>query len=137
MIPNVDPEDINPEDVDLERRTKVYQSIVGCINTGSPLVPDLTSVLLTPSYHPTTRHLITSTTRLCHPYALKYLYSTCDYGISFHSFSSTTLNGFTHFPQHHDRKAYNLLNAISPLHSATYVGVDNSATSFLRVPYSN
>jgi hypothetical protein len=39
-------------------------------------------------------------------YALKYLYSTADYGISFHSDASNTIQAFNHFPHHHDKEAY-------------------------------
>ena len=39
-------------------------------------------------------------------HALKYLYSTCDYGISFHSDASNTLQAFSHFSSHHDKEAY-------------------------------
>ena len=98
-IPNVD-----PEDVDLKWRTKVYQSIIGCINwlatctrpDISPALTFLSSYNLAP-HHQHYKAAI---------HALKYLYSTCDYGISFHSHSSTSLNGFTHFPHHHDKEAY-------------------------------
>jgi hypothetical protein len=39
-------------------------------------------------------------------HTLKYLYSTNEYGISFHSNSSSTLQAFNHFPHHHDKEAY-------------------------------
>jgi hypothetical protein len=39
-------------------------------------------------------------------YALKYLYSTAEYGISYHSNASTTIQAFNHFPAHHDKEAY-------------------------------
>ena len=38
--------------------------------------------------------------------ALKYLTSTIEYGISFHSKSSSTIQSFNHFPRHHDIEAY-------------------------------
>ena len=39
-------------------------------------------------------------------YALKYLTSTNEYGISFHSESSAKIQAFNHFPNHHYREAY-------------------------------
>eukprot|EP00804_Cyclotella_cryptica_P021434 CCRYP_005776-RA/>CCRYP_005776-RA protein AED:0.13 eAED:0.00 QI:0/0/0/1/1/1/5/0/1584 len=45
-------------------------------------------------------------------HALKYLYSTADYGISYHSNASHTLQAFNHFPAHHDKEAYT--DAIPP-----------------------
>ena len=37
---------------------------------------------------------------------LKYLYSTSEYGISFHSAANQTIQAFNHFPHHHDKEAY-------------------------------
>jgi len=94
----------DPNEGDFKRRTKVYQGIVGCINwlatctrpDISPALTFLSSYNLAP-HHQHYKAAI---------HALKYLYSTCDYGISFHSRASTSLNGFTHFPHHHDKEAY-------------------------------
>ena len=47
-------------------------------------------------------------------HALKYLYSTNEYGISFHSNSSSTLQAFNHFPHHHDKEAYTDATPPSP-----------------------
>ena len=46
-------------------------------------------------------------------YALKYLFSTSSYGISYHLNASNTLQAFNHFPAHHDKEAYS--DAIPPL----------------------
>lgn len=45
-------------------------------------------------------------------HALKYLYSTADYGISFHSDASNTIQAFNHFPHYHNKEAYS--DAASP-----------------------
>ena len=47
-------------------------------------------------------------------HALKYLYSTADYGISFHSNSCNTIQAFNHFPHHHDKEAYTDATPPSP-----------------------
>ena len=91
-------------DPDQPRRTKVYQSVVGCINwlatcTRPDISPCLT-FLASYSHQPSYQHYKSAI------HALKYLYSTCDYGISFHSDASNTLQAFNHFPSHHDKEAY-------------------------------
>jgi hypothetical protein len=92
------------DDPDQKRRTKVYQSIVGCINwlatcTRPDIAPCLTFLA---SYNncPSHEHYKSAL------YALKYLYSTAEYGISYHSNASTTIQAFNHFPAHHDKEAY-------------------------------
>ena len=47
-------------------------------------------------------------------HALKYLYSTANYGISYHSNCSATLRAFNHFPNHHDKEAYSDATPLSP-----------------------
>jgi hypothetical protein len=94
----------DPKDPDLKRRTKVYQSIVGCINslatsTGPDVAPVL-SFLAFYSHAPSHQHYKLAL------HALKYLYSTADYGISFHSDASNTIQAFNHFPNYHDKEAY-------------------------------
>ena len=91
-------------DPDLKRRTKVYQSIVGSINwlatcTRPDIAPCLT-FLSTYSCKPNVQHYRAAV------HALKYLYSTSEYGISFHSDAPDTLEAFNHFPDHHDKEAY-------------------------------
>ena len=39
-------------------------------------------------------------------YVIKYLRSTIDFGIAFHSDSMEMTTGFLHFPFHHDVEAY-------------------------------
>ena len=50
-------------------------------------------------------------------HALKYLYSTSEYGISFHSDACSALQAFNHFPHHHDKEAYNDATPPSPSES--------------------
>lgn len=45
-------------------------------------------------------------------HAVKYLYSTADYGISFHSDASITIQAFNHFPHYNNKEAY--LDAAPP-----------------------
>eukprot|EP00956_Cyclotella_meneghiniana_P012602 scaffold17913_cov36-Cyclotella_meneghiniana.AAC.1 len=91
-------------DPDQKRSTKVYQSIVGCINwvatcTRPDIAPALTFLA---SYNqcPSHGHYQAAL------HALKYLYSTSEYGISNHSDASNTIQAFNHFPSHHDKEAY-------------------------------
>lgn len=91
-------------DPDLKRRTKVYQSIVGCINWLATCTrPDVSPVLsFLASYSNARSHQHYKSAI----HLLKYIYSTADYGISFHSNDSNTLQAFNHFPHHHDKEAY-------------------------------
>ncbi|KAL7529706.1 LOW QUALITY PROTEIN: hypothetical protein ACHAWF_003089, partial [Thalassiosira exigua] len=71
----------DPNDPDLKRRTKVYQSVVGCLNwlttcTCPDLAPDLT-FLASYMQAPSVQHYRSVT------HALKYTYLTAEYGISF------------------------------------------------------
>ena len=95
---------IDPLDPDLPLKEQVYQSIIECINclatcTRPDIAPALTFIashrnVPHPQYYKTAVH------------ALKYLTSTNEYGISFHSQSSSTIQAFNHFPHHHDKEAY-------------------------------
>ena len=93
-IPPVDP--LNP---DLNRRRQLYQSIFGCINwlatcTCTNIVPVLTFLAsYSNSTHP--QHYKAAVN------ALKYLTSTNEYGIYFHSDSSDKIQAFNHFRHHH------------------------------------
>ena len=94
----------DPSDPDLERRTKVYQSIVGSINwlaqcTRPDIAPALT-FLASYLQAPSAQHYKAAI------HALKYLFSTSEYGISFHSDAPSTLQAYNHFPHHHDKEAY-------------------------------
>ena len=98
-IPPVDP--LYP---DLPRQKLVYQIIVGCINWIATCTHPYISPALT---------FLASYINVPHPqhykaavHALKYLTSTREYGISFHSKSSSTIQTFNHFPYHHDKEAY-------------------------------
>ena len=98
-IPAVDP--LNP---DTPRQRQVYQIIVSCINwlencTCPDIPPALTflaSYISAP--HPQQYKVAVHT--------FKYLTITNEYGISFHSQSSSTIQAFNHFPRHHDKEAY-------------------------------
>lgn len=101
-----------PDDPDQKRRTKVYQSIVGCINwlatcTRPDISPALT-FLASYNQRPSHGHYQAAL------HALKYLYSTADYGISYHSNASNTIQAFNHFPSHHDKEAYDDATPPSP-----------------------
>ena len=106
-IPNAD-----PKDPDLKRRTKVYQSIAGCINwlacctrpDVSPALAFLSSYNMAP-HHQHYKAAI---------HVLKYLLSTSEYGISFHSDASQSLQAFNHFPHHHDKESYSDATPPSP-----------------------
>ena len=93
-----------PNDPDQKRITECYQSIVGCINwlatcTRPDVAPVLT-FLASYNQNPSHEHYKAAL------HALKYLYSTADYGISYHSNASSTIQAFNHFPAHHDKEAY-------------------------------
>ena len=106
-IPTVD-----PLDPDILRRRQVYQRIVGCINFLATCArPDIAPVLA----------LLASYRDFPHPqqykasvHALKYLTGTNEYGIPFHSKSSSTIQAFNRFPRHHDREAYTEATDPSP-----------------------
>jgi hypothetical protein len=102
----------DPKDPDLKRRTKVYQSIVGCINwlatSTRPDVSPVLSFLASYMHAPSHQHYKSAL------HALKYLYSTSDYGICFHSDASNTIQAFNHFPHFHDKEAYTDASPPSP-----------------------
>ncbi len=60
----------------------------------------LISFLATYNHHPTSQHMDASL------HAIKYIRSTVEYGIVFHSNSASTASAFLHFPFHHDVEAY-------------------------------
>ena len=102
-------------DPDLKRRTKVYQSIVGSINWLATCTrPDISPVLTFLASYSNAPHAQHYKAAI---HALKYLYSTSEYGISFHSNSCATLQAFNHFPHHHDKEAYNDATPPSPSES--------------------
>ena len=92
------------DDPDLARRTKVYQRIVGSINwlatcTRPDVAPVLT-FLATYTNSPSQQHYKAAV------HAMKYIVTTAEYRISFHSDACQTLQAFNHFPHHHDKEAY-------------------------------
>ena len=102
LIDSIPP--IDPLDPDLNREQQIYQSIVGCINwlvtcTRPDIAPVLT-FLASYSNSPHQQHYKAAV------HALKYLKSTNENGISFHSESSATIQSFNHFPHHHERESY-------------------------------
>ncbi len=98
------------EDPSFLRLRAQYQSIVGSLNwLATNTHPDLapvTSFLATYNHHPTSQHMDAAL------HAIKYIRSTVEYGIAFHSNSESTASAFLHFPFHHDVEAYN--DAIPP-----------------------
>ena len=109
-IDSIAPADAN--DSDLARRTKVYQGIIGSINwlatCTRPDVSPVLSFLASYNNNPSHQHYKSAI------HALKYLYSTSEYGISFHSNANHTLQVFNHFPHHHDKEAYTDATPPSP-----------------------
>jgi hypothetical protein len=109
----------DPDDPDQKRRTKCYQAIVGCINWLATCTrPDVSPALtFLASYNtkPSAQHYKSAL------HVLKYLYSTSEYGISFHSDAQNTIQAFNHFPHHHDKKAYS--DAIPPLSPASCINL--------------
>ena len=104
---------VDPLDSDIPRQRQIYWSIVGCINwfvtfTHSDITPVIT---LIDSYRnsPHPQHYKSAV------HALKYLTSTHEYNISFHSESFSTIQAFNQFPHQHDREAYT--EATSPFPS--------------------
>jgi hypothetical protein len=102
----------DPKDLDLKRQTKVYQSIPGSLNWLATCTrPDLSPVvsfLASYSHAPAHQHYKAAI------HVLKYIYSTADYGISFHSNASNTTQAFNHFPHCHDKEAYTGASPPSP-----------------------
>jgi hypothetical protein len=74
-------------------------------NTRPDLTP-VTSFLAAYNHNPSASHVDSAM------YVIKYLRSTIDYGIAFHSDSTEMTTGFLHFPFHHNVEAYK--DAIPP-----------------------
>ena len=110
---------VDPLDPDLPRRRQVYQSIFGCINwletCTSTDIAHVFTFLASYRNYPHPQHYKATV------HALKYLTSTNEYGISFHSESSATIKAFNHFTHHHDREAYTEAtdNSTSEFHQLT------------------
>ena len=103
---------VDPLYLDLNHRQKIYQSIFGCINwLATCTYPDIAPVLTfiaSYSNYPHQQHYKAAV------HALKYLTSTNEYVISFHSESLATIQAFNHFPHRHDRESYTEATASSP-----------------------
>ena len=102
----------DPIDPDCPRQRQVYHIIFVYINWMATCThPDIDPALT----------FIDSYSNSPHPqhykaavHALKYLTSTNEYGISFHSQISSTIQASNHFPHHHDKEAYSESTAPSP-----------------------
>ena len=92
---------------------QVYQSLVGYNNwIVACIFPEIVPVLIfIASYRnaPHTQHYKVIV------YYIKYLTTTNEYEISFHSKSSSTIQAFKYFPHHQDKEAYTEMTA--PSHS--------------------
>ena len=93
------------EDPSFLRLRALYQSVVGSLNwLATNTRPDLapvTSFLAAYNHYPTQQHMDAAL------YAIKYVRSTVEYGIAFHSNAHIQSSAFVHFPFHHDIEAYN------------------------------
>jgi hypothetical protein len=130
-IPNPD-----PKEPDFKRRRKIYQSIVGCINWLATCTrPDVSPALTFLASYSTAPHIQHYKSAL---HVIKYLISTADYGISFHSNAGHTTQAYNHFPVHHDREAYTDAtprlqpSAHASRPSPTLAGEDNSGMQFQK-----
>eukprot|EP00804_Cyclotella_cryptica_P030276 CCRYP_019237-RG/>CCRYP_019237-RG protein AED:0.47 eAED:0.39 QI:0/0/0/1/0/0/2/0/316 len=78
--------------------------MVGCINwlatCTRPDVSPVLTFLVSYSNNPAHQHYKAAL------HTVKYLLSTAEYGISYHSNATSTVQAFNHFPHHHDREAY-------------------------------
>ena len=108
------PSQENPRQAQL---TESYQSLVGCLNWLSVNTrPDLSAVvsfLASYSSGPLPGRISAA------KYVLRYVNSTVDHGISFHSANATPLQSFIHFSFAHDREAYS--DATGPLPHDTHL----------------
>ena len=85
-------------------KTKLYQSIVGCINWLSIWThPDISPVITFLAYYSNEHHQQHYKSALR---VLNYLTSNNEYEISFHSRSSSTIQAFNQFPNHHYNESY-------------------------------
>ena len=95
---------VDPLDTDLNHQRQVYQIIVGCINLLAtctrPGIAPILKFLASYRNYPHQQHYKATV------HALKYLTSTNEYGISFHSESLAKIQAFDNFPHHYDREAY-------------------------------
>ena len=103
---------VDPLDPDLPRQKQAYQSIVGCINWLAtcfhPNIAPVITFIASYSNAPNPQHYKATV------HALKDLTSTNEWGISFHSKSSSKIQAFDNFPHHHDKESYTEVTAPSP-----------------------
>ena len=100
------------DDPDQNRHTKVYQRVVGSTNwLATCTQPDIAPVLTCLASYQNAPHHQHYKAAI---HALKYLYSTSEYGILYHSNSANTIQAFNHFPHHHDKEAYTDATPLSP-----------------------
>ena len=121
------------------RRTAAYQSLIGSIGwLSSSTRPDLSAVhsfLASYSNKPSVGHMKAAL------YALHYIHSTHDYGISFTSDSVAPMHCYIHFPPSTDVEAYTDALPPTPTTSstlsltATRVGVRRLVMLSLTVPF--
>ena len=110
LINSINP--VHPINPYLKLQRQFYQSIAGCINWLETCTrPDIVSVLkflASYSNYPHQQYYKAAV------HAIKYLTSTNEYGISFHSESLAKIQAFNHFPHHHDKKAHTEATTPSP-----------------------
>ena len=99
-------------DPDLPCCKKVYQSIVGFINCLATCTrPDISPVL---KFLASYSNFLYQQHYKAAVHALNYLTRTNEYGISFHSKSSSTIHAFNNFTHHNYTESYNKYTASSP-----------------------
>ena len=103
---------VRPLYYDLPRQKQFYQSIVGCINwiatCTCPYIAPALTFLASYSNAPHPKNYKAAV------HGLKYLTSTNEYGIYFHSNPSSMIQVFNHYPRHHNKEAYTEATATSP-----------------------
>ena len=103
---------VDPLDPDIHRRRQVYQRIVVWINwlatCPRPEISPPLTFLASDRNPPRPQHYKATVD------ALKYLTSTNGYVISFKAQSSSTIQAFDQFPNHHDKEAYTEAKYPSP-----------------------
>ena len=94
----------DPTDPEVLRRTETYMSINGSLNwlatNTRPELSPIVSFLASYNRYPSKEHLKAAL------YTLRYVNSTHEYGISFHSKSPAAIQSFVHHPFDHDVEAY-------------------------------
>ena len=128
------------------QRTAAYQSLIGSIgwlsNSTHPYLSAVHSFLASYSNKPSVGHMKAA----LHLYALHYIHSTHDYGISFTSDSVAPMHSYIHLPPSTDVEAYTdalqptLTNSSTSCPTVMRVGVRKLVMRSLMAPcflYSN